>query len=443
MTRILMRAGMSPLDNKGHEEVLLNNLFWRNIGNMLFPYSIMRLIMREDTQVDTIRTNIEYPPEVIDEWNATYDYFVIPLANAFRHSFRKELKRLAELVKQLNMPCIVACVGVQAGVDGPSSNEEAFDEEAKLFMDAILEKSACVGVRGEFTAEFLKKLGYVEEKHFTVVGCPAMYSHGFDLPLRMPGEITPQSKVSVNGKIDIPQKLVNFIFESAEKFEDYKYLPQGIDDLLLLYAGTSVSKKAYPNMKKGYPWRLQDKICSTGHELGFTDARSWLKFLSTRDISFGTRIHGNIAAVQAGTPAFIFAPDGRILELARYHNIQHMMARDLPKEADIFDILSRADFGKVLEGHAMRFQHYLDFLDLNGLPHIYQKDENYGKSVFDEHMRKLPYHGPIVAWNTCEPEEQIERLQNFYKSVRGTVESPENYLRRLSGKNRNDIIMKA
>ena len=418
MTKILMRAGMSPLDNFDHKKVLLENLFWKNTGNMLFPYSIMRILMREDTQIDTIRTSKSYSKKTIDQWNETYDYFVIPLANAFRDTFRKELKLIAKLVNQLTIPCIVIGVGVQSGVDGPLKGKRLFDEESRIFMDAVLEKSAIVGVRGEFTADFLKSLGYVEEKHFTVVGCPSMYTHGDKLPLRMPGEITPKSKVSVNCKINIPQKLTDFVFRSAKRFEDYQYVPQGIDDLLLLYAGVSISRKAYPNIKEGYPWQLHDDICSSGHELGFTDVRSWLQFLSTRDVSFGTRIHGNIAAVQAGTPAFIFAPDGRILELARYHNIQHMMARDLTEDTDIFEVLSRADFSAVLSGHEDRFYHYVDFLEQNGLPHIYQKDDKYGRSVFDEQLEALPVHGPIVPWNTVPWEERNERLQNYYASVK-------------------------
>lgn len=440
MTKILMRAGMSPLDNFDHKKVLLKNLFWKNTGNMLFPYSIMRILMREDTQIDVMRTSKAYPQETIDEWNETYDYFVIPLANAFRSTFRKELTLMADLVKRLKMPCIVIGVGVQSGVDGPKAGEESFDEESRLFMDAVLEKSAIVGVRGEFTADFLKKLGYIEEKHFTVVGCPSMYTHGPKLPFRMPGEITPKSRVSVNCKINIPQELVSFVFNSARRFEDYQYVPQGIDDLLLLYAGISVDRTAYPNIKEGYPWQMHADICATGHELGFTDVRSWLQFLSTRDVSFGTRIHGNIAAVQAGTPAFIFAPDGRILELARYHNIQHMMARDLKEDTDIFEVLSHADFSKILDGHEARFQHYLDFLNQNGIPHIYQQDEQYGRSIFDEQMELLPFHGPITPWNTCEPREQLARLQNYYGSLRGRVKSPEQVFSKLTLEAKRKII---
>ena len=45
----------------------------------------------------------------------------------------------------------------------------------------------------------------------------------------------------------------------------------------------------------------------------------WLRRTSAQlDFVFGTRIHGNVAAILAGTPAFVLAHDTRTLELASY-----------------------------------------------------------------------------------------------------------------------------
>lgn len=446
MTKILMRAGLSPLDNLSAEPVIFQNLIGENTGNMLFPYSIMRILMRPDTQITTIQTNQIYSDKQISEWNETYDYFIIPLANAFRRSFIIQLGYITALIKKLKMPCIVIGVGVQSGVNGANTGLRELDRAVTAFLKQTLRKSAVVGVRGEFTANYLKQLGFQEEKDFTVIGCPSMYLHGPNLPLKTPKELTQQSPVSVNCKIRIPADLNRFVWESAHRFTNYTYIPQGIDDLLLLYAGVSIDREKFPKIRKGYPWQLHSKICASGHELGFTDARSWLTFLEGMDFSFGTRIHGNIAAVLAGTPAFIFAPDGRILELARYHNIQHMLASDIRENTDIFKVYEQADFSSVLRGHADRFAHYAAFLQQNGLKHIYMEETgyNYGESPFDLQMKALPVHGPLKHLKKIPLKEQTNRLQNYYAFLKSNGTQPvpnmqqmKKFARKLPGPVRN------
>ena len=446
MAKILMRAGLSPLDNLDAGQVIAKNMIKENAGNMLFPYSIMRILMREDTQITIIEANRLYSAGQIAKWNEEYDYFVIPLANAFRKSFRIQLGFLTSLVKQLKIPCILVGAGVQAGINGLSGAREC-DKDVKDFLNAILDKSAIAGIRGEYTAQYLKGLGFAEERDFTVIGCPSMYLHGPELPQKPVEELTPKTRVSFNCKIKVPRKLGRFVFHSAKRFEQYTFIPQGIDDLRMLYAGESIDREKFPKIFKQYPCEPDSKICASGHELGFTDARSWLEYLSGSGFSFGTRIHGNIAAVIAGTPAFIFAADGRILELARYHNIPHMPADELTEETDIFKVYEQADFAGVTRGHAKRFAHYASFLEKNGLSHIYMEGDAYGKSLFDEKMAELPVRGAIQPLYTLSEELQAQRLQSYQallsENVSGRLQKSKklkSLAMKLPGSLRNTLI---
>ena len=65
----------------------------------------------------------------------------------------------------------------------------------------------------------------------------------------------------------------------------------------------------------------------------FLDPKTWFDHLAQYDFSFGTRIHGNIAALLAGTPAVLLAHDSRTLELADYHQIPHRVIDQLPERA--------------------------------------------------------------------------------------------------------------
>lgn len=415
MKRILMRSVMNPLENPPIEHVVTRNLIGGNAGNMIFVYSVMRTLMCEDTQIDTIKTLKEFSNEEVEKINSEYDCFILPLANAFRGQFMKELTFLISLIKRLKIPCIVIGVGVQAGVDENFNRSFEFDDLAKEFSKEVLKRSEIIGVRGEMTAAYMKKLGFCEEKDFTVIGCPSMYIHGDEVPLKSPVDLTPNSLVSVNRKINIPAKLQEFIVAQSEKFKNYMYVPQGIDDLLLLYAGVSINRQKYPNIHENYPWQHNSKICATGHEIGFANVPSWFDFLSKRDFSFGTRIHGNIAAVMSGTPAYIFAPDSRILELAKYHNIQHMLAKDITEDTDIFNIYEKSDFYSVQKGHKERFNHYVDFLEKNKLDNIFSKNRSTKLAPFDEKIRALDIPQGIQALSQVSIDEQAERLDYYYK----------------------------
>mgnify|MGYP002625442253 CR=1 FL=1 len=104
------------------------------------------------------------------------------MANAFRTTFIDELKKITELVLKLKIPTIVIGVGLKGGKIGIERLSFDFDEAVKKFCNAVLNKSQLIGIRGEFTAEYMKALGYKENVDFQVIGCPSMYFYGEDLP---------------------------------------------------------------------------------------------------------------------------------------------------------------------------------------------------------------------------------------------------------------------
>lgn len=423
---------MHPLQAYSTGEAIKQNIMNQNTGNMIFAHSIARTLMLDDTSFGITRTVNNFSDARVKEINEEYDCFVIPLANAFRKSFQTELDIMTRLIQRLKIPCIVVGIGMQAGVGEEIQKKFEFDDSAKRFVKAVLEKSSIIGVRGEITAQYLKKLGFIEEKDFTVIGCPSMYLYGDQVPLKEITDLTPQSKVSVNRKIGIPAKLHKFIYETSQKFEDAMFIPQGIDDLRLLYAGKSIDRTKFPKIDPTYPWQMDNEICSSGHEIAFTNVPSWLEFLSGRDFSFGSRIHGNIAAVLAGTPAYIFAPDSRILELADYHNIQHMPAKEIKEDTDIFALYEKADFTSVQKGHKQRFEHYLDFLEANGLEHIYKEERVNHRARFDDVIDALDFPPGVMALNLQNLTEQRERLDTYFDYLMnryGSSDSLEKYVK--------------
>ena len=224
MKKILMRAGMSPLDNLSPFEVLTKNTIGNNIGNMLFPYSISRTLTKEDTEISTIVVEKSGSKKQIDYFNQEYDCLVLPFANAFRKSFIPNLKATANFVDKMKIPCSVVGIGMQKELGKDTKNPD-LDDATKKFMKAVLKKSAIVGVRGEETGQYLKDLGFIEEKEFTVIGCPSMYTFGKELPKTQLTELTTESSLSFNSKISLPQKFHDFIHRSMMEYKNYNYVP--------------------------------------------------------------------------------------------------------------------------------------------------------------------------------------------------------------------------
>lgn len=417
MKKILMRAAMPPLSNIKPMHVICKNLIGNNLGNMLFPYSVARTLMCEDVVIDTMTTAKEYSMTEVKRINEEYDCFVFPFANAFRISFMEELCRVTSLIKQLKIPCIVIGVGAQAPVN-KEPKSAALDEAVKDFMHAVLEKSNIVGLRGEFTASYLKKLGFVDGKDFTVIGCPSMYAFGKKLPEMEVKELTPLSSVSTNSKLDLPQKFHDFMYRSRQAIPDYYYIPQVIEEINAMAIGKKLPPAFAKKIPNHFPIDFSDPIYKEGKGICFANAQSWLDFLKQRDFSFGSRIHGNIAAILAGTPAFIVVSDARIKELVDYHNIPHIMMKDLNDQTNIFELHQKADFGKLQEGHEARFMHYLDFLHQNGLETIYDENGDVKGCVpFDEIVERTNFYGPVRAFSNLSTEDQVRRLQQYHREM--------------------------
>ena len=111
------------------------------------------------------------------------------------------------------------------------------------------------------------------------------------------------------------------------------------------------------------------------------------------DFIFGTRIHGNIVSLLAGTPSMVFAHDSRTLELSRYFEIPHRLISDVHPDTDAADLYAEADFGPLVEGHAGRYRTFIDYVERHGLKHVFQPGED--PTAFDRRIAATTFPGPV------------------------------------------------
>ena len=423
MKRILLRSAKDPFLALSPEASLARNVFASNSGNMLFAEAVHKVLSVPSTEVVSsgfVTDRVDLQSETIGRINEEFDAFVIPLANAFRPSFSNQLRRLTRLIRQLQMPVVVVGVGAQAtrrAVELP----ESLQETAKEFLSAVLDKSAKVGVRGEITRRCLAALGFGDE-HIEVIGCPSLYSSGRDLAVHKSDHgLTRESRIAAN--LTLSQvNAAKIMRRAAERYPELIYVPQTINELRMLLWAVPLPQPLDDHM----PATPDDPLYRQDRIRFFLDPLVWHRFLADRDFAFGTRIHGNIAALAVGTPAYLLAFDSRTTELADYHAIPYASAATIAPDTDVAELYDRADFTAFNQRQPEVFDHYLGFLEKNGLAHVHQPgNEN---PEFDRRLAEVNFPAGVRSLYAGGAESTamvLDRLRWLYQGEQTDRERTE------------------
>lgn len=424
MRRIMLWSMLRPLSEESAEELLRRDRIGGNTGNLLFTTSVVRALMTSETdQFDCCFGRLD--DARVAAINAEYDCFVMPLANAFRPNYMGHLKNLTELVRRLRIPCAVVGVGIQARANVDLTRDALdFDDTVRNFMRAVLDKSAMVGVRGYRTATYLRRLGFSEERDFTVIGCPSMYMKGPALPEIRPIRFSPNVKTAVNGKVESRGNVAALMNAFTRSLTDWIYVPQMRDELLMMRYGCHIMP-GRPGLKPEYvPLNRRHPLIREDRCVGFLNTASWLNTLKDFELVCGSNIHGCVAGLLAGVPALVVAPDQRVAEIAEFYDIPALNAEDPSARQSVADAVDHMDFGPMRRGFPARFEHFVQFLDTNGLEHIYRSDAPDLPAPYDLREKQIhaapPLHAPTVL--TTEDRRVAAQLNRIaWKEFAGRV----------------------
>lgn len=286
-------------------------------------------------------------------------------------------------------------------MDFSCSNKYDFDDLVKEFCGAVASKSACIGVRGEITYEYLKRLGFGSVTR--IIGCPSMFMFGLDLPAPKIKKYSDDLKIAINGKRADNIEIKKFLFDKIKN--EIVFIPQETEELRLTYCGMPIKAP----LDDIYPLSVDNELFINNNVRFCINVPSWIELLKNLDFSIGTRIHGSIAAAIAGTPLFLIATDSRLLELARYHNIPHQTYKEFDFTKGIQEIYETTDFGIINKGHNERYENFKDFLSVNGMTPVNQPNK-----FFDKKIEEIPYHPPVKSILNVATQETAKRLNNYY-----------------------------
>ncbi|MCL3837812.1 polysaccharide pyruvyl transferase family protein [Aeromicrobium duanguangcaii] len=407
MARILIRAGKDPFTAVVPETTLTQDVFNSNSGNYLFQHSVWKALdvaPHELVANSTLSERRAASPDDAARINEEFDHFVIPMANSFRPDFADKLENLSALIEQLTIPTTVIGVGAQAPAARSFDALADVRDATQRFVSAVLDRSASIGVRGEFTRDFLVHLGFPGDA-VDVIGCPSLFLHGPDHHVhRKVDSLGPDSALALNLTPEVPG-IGAFATEQAERHPHLTYVGQDQHDLRLLLWGVPHPHVSDPLV----PTHLHHRLYQEDRMRLFVDTWTWYDFLAEQDFVYGTRFHGNVAALLGGTPAMMLAHDSRTLELAEYHRMPHRLQPHFDAPVDVDELYAATDLTAFNEAMPERFARYAAFLERNGLDHRWQPDRD--SSLFDARLAEASFPPAVHTLAAPDLSEVASRLE--------------------------------
>jgi hypothetical protein len=391
MAKILLRASKTPFEAMTAEGTLQNSVGGKNLGNLVFSDSAYKMLDVPGTEITTTGFSSAVPaPERINE---EYDYFVLPFANAFSPGFHGHLDFWADVIERLTIPIMVLSVGAQSSLDYDLDRMRPLDASVKRFVSAVLDRAPSIGVRGEFTQSYLNHLGF---KDVEVIGCPSMFRHGRSLSVeKKASALDTDARIGMYTTNGTMGDLGQILTDNYRRYPNLRYIAQDIPDLERLYWGdTSRASGRYKDLPvlRSHPLFEENRVRL------HLDPITWIRALSDYDFVFGTRIHGNIVSLLAGTPAVVMCHDSRTLELSRYFDIPHRNMTEPSEEFDAAKLYERADYTALVKGHGERFERMTGYIEKHGIPHVFQDGQD-GGAAFEERIRGVDFTPPVEVWS--------------------------------------------
>lgn len=330
-----------------------------NFGNMLFTNAVYNQI----PNCEHIGFNLV--PKLIKE---KFDHIVIPASNWINK--KEDWGFLADSLEQIDLP--ICLVGLGAQLENIDQVHEVPGGTLK-FLRVVSERSVSIGVRGEFTKSVLSKLGFNDT---VAIGCPSIFSRN-EVPKIRPLPVKQSLRIGVGPtRYSLPRgdqlknddrqrKLYQYAIQRASSI----YFQSEAFEIALLNREDVNSQINFSLDYYGLRDRdeLENKLMLKGKY--HKDLDQWIADVKKDDIYIGTRIHGAIAAILAGTPAILLTHDNRTKELADIMGIPSFVLEDFDfsRLDDVEFLYKSFDFSNVINCCYENIKKFKKFYYDNGL----------------------------------------------------------------------------
>lgn len=291
---------------------------------------------------------------------------------------------LAERFEKIDLP--VFLIGLGAQPIGGKQIPVLKPGTEKLIRIAA-ERSHALAVRGPFSAEVLEHYGV---KNVTVTGCPSLLLSG--------STVFPVRRAANVGVEDLALLSTRHLMYQADPFNKalYKTALDAQADVIfqselydLYYSDVHIGEQAPEDLDRvlaeayGSPTEAVAAYLR-GHGKFFYDLKTWLEYAAAKKLMIGTRFHGAITSLLAGTPAVLIAHDARTTEMAETMFIPHVRQEAVdPSSIDsLLGLYDEEAIGRFEHGYSAYRENFQRFFEAAGLPFRRAQKGYYRELIF-------------------------------------------------------------
>lgn len=232
-----------------------------------------------------------------DYINERFDLYVIPLANAFRMRFQDSLARMTDVLEKLTIPVVILGVGLGGRYPYVPDERQTVDANVARFLRAVMDRCASIGVRGEFTEDYVRRLGF---KDVEIIGCPSMYLDGERIAVtKRTATLEGDARIAINITPRV-RSAGPIVMSHLARYPNLTFVAQASETLELLLYGRD-RKGVDPN--DPMPTYTSHPLLRDGRTRYLVDPWPWLDYLRSQDFAFGLGSTGTSLRCWPGRPA--------------------------------------------------------------------------------------------------------------------------------------------
>jgi Polysaccharide pyruvyl transferase len=319
---------------------ILENAVGSNTGNLAFRHAVHGHIAPPNTHV---------PWGSDPGWvREMCDLLVIPSSNQVNPA--ADFSARADFLDKVNLPCLALGLGVQA----PAPEVDIHLGHGTIrYLRSLAARSRSIGVRGEYTAAVLAKYAI---KNTVVIGCPSNFINpaatlGAAIERKLGAGVFDRlvmTDVELQHRA-LDRKLFRWMLKSAGAYVCQSQrvlisLARGRMDEVIPAEMDYLQRYLMPRRLRRLRSRSWFAAMSRRRMRVFFDVGAWLEFLAGFDLALGVRFHGNLLAVQAGTPGICIAHDARTQELCTTTRLPQVSLQQVISARSVAEVVEAAAF---------------------------------------------------------------------------------------------------
>lgn len=339
-----------------------------NYGDMLVCASLLQHL---DRGQERVRANFG------GEFKVPLDFGLVRGSTYLNHKF--DFSKAIKTIESFDAPLAIIGLGAQS----PEQDVSFLDDNklARRFIEILAERSKSISVRGEFTADVVRRLG---AKDVRVTGCPSLFYSGRIPHVRIPMLLdTPHRRIGVSLHTGLRKSMYchdpinarakhvmamlygmrhsskSGFFEQGVKLE-FDLADQRLGKEERLAAATAVMERI------GARGLIQEEelIANTVSVRSIDD---WLSKARDMDAMIGFRFHGNMIALLQSIPCYYWTYDSRLKEFCDLYKLPY---QDVSEEwVDPVTAMLEHDWDGANRAFRSCYEELRACYEENGVPH--------------------------------------------------------------------------